>query len=236
MNLHPISKLAAVLTGLAALSHPQTVRWDGTAPFCNGSCGSNETELTRLSSIPDFWVPPFVYVNPPFGSNCFTGSKALCLQTPGRSCRWDGTAPFCDGSCGGDEVRAEPPAGSNSGNSCWTGSKVYCCKLGNSSQPLVGARECSYGPGTCIRGYVWRDARPGDKVCVTPQTRTQAKNDNAAAASRRNPGGGAYGPDTCKPGFVWRDAFPGDHVCVSIQIRAQSAMDNSWAKARNACP
>jgi hypothetical protein len=41
-----------------------------------------------------------------------------------------------------------------------------------------------YGPDTCLQGYVWREAYEGDHVCVPPQSRTQAANDNAAAASR----------------------------------------------------
>lgn len=46
---------------------------------------------------------------------------------------------------------------------------------------LAGA----YGPDTCIQGYVWRDAFSGDHVCVLPETRTQAAQDNSQAANRR---------------------------------------------------
>jgi hypothetical protein len=215
----------------------QSCRWDGTAPFCSGSCGDNEMEMTDLGSIPDFWVPPFVYVNPPFGSNCVTGTKALCCSSPGHSCRWSGTAPFCNGQCQGDETQAQPPQGSSSGNPCWTGSKVYCCKkIGTTGQPLVVEKDCTYGPGTCTQGYVWREANPSDHVCVTPQVRDQTHSDNAAAAARRSPTGGAYGPDTCISGYVWREAFPGDHVCVTAQAKSEAAQDNHWANVRNACP
>jgi hypothetical protein len=44
-----------------------------------------------------------------------------------------------------------------------------------------------YGPDTCRQGFVWREAVPGDHVCVTPETRTQAWDDNAQAASRVAP-------------------------------------------------
>ena len=222
------------LMPLAVLA--QSCHWDGTAPFCSGSCGANETEITRLGSIPDFWVPPFVNQNPPFGSNCVTGTKALCCSTPGRSCRWDGTAPFCSGSCHGDETQVSPPDGSSSGASCWTGSKVYCCnKVSNTGQGLV-AKDCSYGPGTCAKGYVWREANSADHVCVTVQVRQATQSDNVKAAERRSPNGGAYGPDTCLQGFVWREAFSGDHVCVTPQTRSQAAQDNNATKDRNACP
>lgn len=230
---------ALTMISIASVSSADlSCRWDGTAPWCSGSCGANETELTRLDAIPDFWVPPFVNVNPPFGSNCAIGTKALCCSTPGRSCRWDGTAPFCSGSCRGDEVQATPPEGSSSGSSCWTGSKVYCCKVapvGTTGQRLV-AQDCTYGAGTCAKGYVWREANPTDHVCVTPEARQQAKNDNAQAAQHRNPNGGPYGPNTCLQGFVWREAFPGDYVCVTPQTRSQTAQDNHWASVRNACP
>jgi hypothetical protein len=87
-------------------------------------------------------------------------------------------------------------------------------------------------PDTCKQGFVWREARPQDHVCVTPQTRSQAARDNQLAPSRRNPNGGPYGSDTCKDGFVWRDAFSGDHVCVTPQTRAQAAEDNRLAASR----
>jgi LGFP repeat/PAN domain len=91
-----------------------------------------------------------------------------------------------------------------------------------------------YGPETCKEGFVWREAcGPDDHVCVVPARRTQAAADNAAAMSRRQPGGGAYGPDTCKQGFVWREACgPEDHVCVPAQTRTDAAQDNSQKTAR----
>jgi hypothetical protein len=92
-----------------------------------------------------------------------------------------------------------------------------------------------YDPETCRDGYVWRDAFPGDHVCVTPQTRTQTAQDNSQANARRQPGG-AYGPDTCRPGYVWREARPEDHVCVTPETRAAVASDNSEAAARRARP
>ncbi len=42
----------------------------------------------------------------------------------------------------------------------------------------------TYGPYTCKSGYVWRDAFPGDKVCVSPFTQTLTKMDNSLAAAR----------------------------------------------------
>ena len=75
------------------------------------------------------------------------------------------------------------------------------------------------GPDTCLKPYVWREAKPSDHVCVSVGARTAVKAQNAAAAVNRSPMGGAFGPDTCKSGFVWRDAFAGDHVCVLPAVR-----------------
>lgn len=116
-------------------------RWDGTAPACNGKCNAGESEITRLGFLPGGY-PPYYY-GPDFGKPCATGSKALCCKTPGITCRWDGTAPFCDGECLSSETVSQPPAGSSAGKPCWTGSKVYCCKqsTGSSSSGLTGASE-----------------------------------------------------------------------------------------------
>ncbi len=37
----------------------------------------------------------------------------------------------------------------------------------------------------CVKGLVWRNATPGDHVCVTPQVHDQVVADNAQAAARR---------------------------------------------------
>ena len=47
------------------------------------------------------------------------------------------------------------------------------------------AGDCTYGPDTCTQGFVWRDAFSGDHVCVTPETRAQAAQDNQNADSRK---------------------------------------------------
>jgi len=98
--------------------------------------------------------------------------------------------------------------------------------------PRIQNISLPYGVDTCIQGYVWREAYPGDHVCVTPQTRTQAANDNAEANSRRLPDGGLHGPNSCVRGYVWREARTGDLVCVSVETRSQTAADNAAATSR----
>jgi hypothetical protein len=90
----------------------------------------------------------------------------------------------------------------------------------------------SFGIDQCKSGFVWRDASATDHVCVTPEARSNAAEQNGLAASRRNPNGGPYGPDTCVNGFVWRAAFAKDLVCVTPAERAAAAEDNQAGPAR----
>jgi hypothetical protein len=98
----------------------------------------------------------------------------------------------------------------------------------------TGSGDTPSPTDTCLQGYVWREAFPDDHVCVTPETRAQAAQDDSLAASRRSPTGGAYGPDTCLQGYVWREAVPSDHVCVTPETRTQTAEDNNLASSRQA--
>lgn len=91
-----------------------------------------------------------------------------------------------------------------------------------------------YGPDTCIQGFVWREAQPGDAVCVTSAVRSSTAEENQLASQRVEPNGGAYGPDTCKSGYVWREAVGNDHVCVTPGSRSQAASDNAAAASRKA--
>lgn len=82
----------------------------------------------------------------------------------------------------------------------------------------------------CLQGWVWREARGSDRVCVTGAVRAQVRADNAVKASRWV--NGAYGPHTCVQGYVWREAFSGDDVCVTAAQRSQARADNAQASAR----
>ncbi|WP_319450907.1 MULTISPECIES: hypothetical protein [unclassified Mycobacterium] len=104
---------------------------------------------------------------------------------------------------------------------------------GISSQVTAAADPLPYGPDTCNQGFVWREAGPGDVVCVTPAVRSTAAQDNQQASQRVDPNG-AYGPNSCKQGFVWREAYGGDVVCVTPATRSQAASDNAAAASRKA--
>jgi hypothetical protein len=90
--------------------------------------------------------------------------------------------------------------------------------------PANGATEC-------ITGYVPRNARPGDVVCVTPATQTQVAAENADPDAHRDPNAGS-GAQSCASGWVWRQAFDGDTICVTPDVRSQTLADNAAANSR----
>ena len=69
---------------------------------------------------------------------------------------------------------------------------------------------------------------------ATPDIRTQARNDNAEAAARRNPALHVFGPNTCSQGFVWREADDSDFVCVMPDERARVRAENANPTANRA--
>jgi hypothetical protein len=93
--------------------------------------------------------------------------------------------------------------------------------------PLGLAAAVDTAAAACKPGYVWRDAKDGDGVCVTPDDRAEAKKQNANADNNRQVGGGAYGPNTCRTGYVWREAFAGDVVCVTPFERDKAKKQNA---------
>ena len=237
------SRLARIfgIVGLLLIGHVILIpaanadTWRGTAPVCEGECLPGEQQVRR-SNCGD-------------GSCCWTGSKALCrnsaptcqaLQT-NVACK--GVLLLCDngfytqstnqpdwhscslhvcGACIGWWSDWKEPAKGTAEGVVSILSVPSLPRNGNTNLPNL-----PYGPDTCKQGFVWRDAMEKDHVCVPPESRTQAANDNSHAADRREPNGGAYGPDTCKQGFVWRGVVPSDHVCVTPQVRGQTTIENS---------
>ena len=88
-----------------------------------------------------------------------------------------------------------------------------------------------YGPDTCVQGFVWREARSGDTVCVTPAVRTAIAAQNANAGANKDPQAGS-GPESCSQGYVWREAFDGDTICVTPAVRSATLADNAAAASR----
>ncbi|CAN5861927.1 hypothetical protein BH10ACT9_BH10ACT9_08390 [soil metagenome] len=96
---------------------------------------------------------------------------------------------------------------------------------------VAQADPLPFGPDTCVQGFVWREARPGDTVCVTPAVRDAVAFQNANPGSNRDPNAGS-GPLSCSQGYVWREAFDGDTICVTPANRSATLADNAAAQAR----
>lgn len=95
-----------------------------------------------------------------------------------------------------------------------------------------GANPAVRRSEACVAGFVWREATPQDRACVTPDARARAARQNAEAASRRVADAPPNAPAPCLPGYVWRGAVPGDAVCVTPAERAQAAEENRLAPSR----
>jgi hypothetical protein len=113
---------------------------------------------------------------------------------------------------------------------------LVCQDDGSQPRQALQPDSLPYGRDTCKSGFVWRQTVPDDHVCVTPETRRQAAEDNQEAKARINVYGGRFGPDTCLKGFVWREATLDDHVCVTPETRAQAKADNAQAASRRKIP
>jgi hypothetical protein len=98
--------------------------------------------------------------------------------------------------------------------------------------PEKSSRPPTRDRDVCASGYVWREARPVDHVCVTPESRALVRQENSRAAQRWTVG--AYGPHTCIQGYVWREAFKGDDVCVTPERRDQVREESRVAVSRSA--
>lgn len=96
--------------------------------------------------------------------------------------------------------------------------------------PAVADPDLPYGPDTCIQGLVWREARSGDTVCVTPEFRARTATENANVGANKDPLAGS-GPESCSQGYVWREAFDGDTICVTPAIRQANWDANTAAES-----
>jgi hypothetical protein len=78
----------------------------------------------------------------------------------------------------------------------------------------------------CKSGFVYRDLRNGDGICVTPAERAEGKQQNAAGANTRKADG------LCRDGYVYRDAWNGDGVCVTPFERGKAKQQNAMHGSR----
>ena len=102
--------------------------------------------------------------------------------------------------------------------------------IGTTQEPLSTAPQKPKPKDTCIQGYVWREAKSSDHVCVRPKVRDEVAQQNRTRAQRWT--SGAYAPQTCTQGYVWREAFADDKVCVTPKFRDDTRKDNQAARSR----
>jgi hypothetical protein len=205
---------------LAALSHPEAsgpmilrVPFDANDPFHYYTVEFRKKDGWDVSIPADIVLISEIKYNA--GANYYQSTLIRDVASP-----YGGTntgAPVQSLSANGVTIKVGPISGDQASV---TVTSEFAKEKNNPARSV-------YGPNTCQSGYVWRSADDSDYVCVTPATRTQAAEDNAAAASRK-----AAGSDNCKQGFVWREAFPDDKVCVTPATRTQVQQDNPQANAR----
>lgn len=133
-----------------------------------------------------------------------------------------------------------------------TGTQLALTVIGDQAVLTVSDGSTVADP-RCINGYVWRQARADDLVCVTPQVRSDTVMDNrlwmtrttglvaahcmnqpCLLARRNEEMQGPTTPRPCLNGFVFREAYAGDYYCVTPQTRAQAKYDNSQSTIRRA--
>jgi hypothetical protein len=168
------------------------------------------------------------------GCNSSTGECNACRpneascpnSTTLRKCRADGSRTDdmpClpaqtneTGTCAGN--RCDSVCNAEPGKSCGDGK---CWRL-------------EYGCQECQNGFIWRDLRPGDQICVTGeevQTLRRQEREHPMFVEP-DPALRFFGPNTCIQNWVWRDAVAGDEICVTGPERDEAARQRTRHRDR----
>jgi hypothetical protein len=86
--------------------------------------------------------------------------------------------------------------------------------------------------GTCVEGFVWRQADANDHLCVSTERRAQVASDNAAGPSHIAPALPSRPAGTCDHGLVWREIDATDHVCVSPEAKGLALKEKAFEPYR----
>jgi hypothetical protein len=207
--------------------HQSGDRLQGTASFFSPTLGDHGTRLDgKLTGVID---GEHIHFEVAWYGNYVTCSGECVGSSYDGGGAYDGSIG-ADGRISGlnwDLTRPAQKVG-------WSGKATASCRPVQSAllrpiRKLPGPGSAS-GPA-CRPGFVWREARPGDLVCVPPASRERVRRENAGAAGRRDPFG-RYGRDSCIRGYVWREAFGGDRVCVTPEVRDLTQDENALAASR----
>lgn len=130
--------------------YPGNGSWNGTAPSCNGNCGSDQ--FAWCVGMNPGCAYSEVYSPPGFGEYCSSGRKAYCVGTANYPQlldydrlnavgSWDGSGPSCSGSCSAGKFALCRSSNGEScdyshgidasklkgfGHDCWSGRKAFC--------------------------------------------------------------------------------------------------------------
>src|SRR5437879_2092442 len=88
---------------------------------------------------------------------------------------------------------------------------------------------CASAQARCRQGFVWREAFPGDYVCVTPEARSQAAQDNRSASGSNDH---QFRAGACTQSLLSSVDDQHDLVSVPPAMRQQIWDDNAGASGR----
>lgn len=187
--------------------------------------------------------PPTPGSGDPFGSSAPAsqsggtdpfGSSAPASQSGGTDpfgAPSTGSAESGQASTGAGPADTPPPAPASPGSSRAVPPAAY------QERPIGSARSTPIilipmGPlsDNCAAGFVWREARSSDHVCVPPAARDRVREENRVARQFRD----NQTISLCIAGYVWREAFPGDQACVTPAARGLAAEENRLGGSRKA--
>lgn len=213
-------------------------------PSRNAQSGSGAPTSANAGGSDPFQAPPDDGSDP-FQQAPANGSSASSVQSGGDSSGqseggWSDFDPSqMDSTPKSDPPSSQPPSGGSARqlpSSAYEERSLGTVKSGTSTKATTGAPmpimiiPIGTISDNCAPGYVWREARPSDHVCVTPAARDRVKVENHFARNYRDTEG-VYG---CKAGYVWREAYSGDRTCVSPAARDLAAGENRLGPQRKA--
>jgi len=155
----------------------------------------------------------------PFASMLAALAILLIAPPHAKADYWDGTAPFCNGKCHGNDVQ-KGSSKCGDGGCCWTGHKALCGSPTPSCPANQTNTECFGIVEICDNGYhsvpnqVWHSCNKyACGVCIGLTL-------------------DSYVPSNCKEGLVARGAVMGDEACVPPAVHDEAVRDNQAAASR----